>query len=124
MRHITNDHADRYAAAKRDEQAAARASGALATARERITEAAGRDITPELARELRAADDALRPVFARLFELQVQTHDRAQLIASAAAAPVLAPSDGEGPHYDGEWEEQTERHPVTPVPFDGIEVAS
>jgi hypothetical protein len=120
MKTISNDHADRYGAARRDEQAAARASGALATAREKITEAAGRDISPELARELRAADETLRPLFGRLFALSQQTRDRAQLIASAAAAP----DEGEGPCYDGEWEEQTERHDTTPAPFDGAEVAS
>jgi hypothetical protein len=120
MRHITNDHANRYGAAKRDEQAAARASGALAVAREKITAAAEGDISPELASQLRAADEALRPVFARLFELQVQTCNRAQSIASAA----VTETEDDGSCYDGEWEEQTQRHDTMPVPFDGAEVAS
>jgi hypothetical protein len=108
MKHITNNHADRYRAAVRDEKAAEKAANALATAREKIVEAAGREISPELARELTATDEALRPTFARLFELMQQAHARAQAIASAAVSET---EDG-GPCYDGEWEEDTDRAPL------------
>jgi hypothetical protein len=110
MKQISNDLADRYRGATRDERAAEKASAAVIRAVNKVAEAATAEgVSPEMARRLLEVRTALLPVSTEAGQLHTGAVNRAQQLAHLA---VMQADDDSG----DDWGEQTERHDTDRAP--------